>query len=157
EEAFVFGGNTLTMTDVIAAADIHVLGEKENVPLSQAEAHDILNHSEETVSKMVDRMKARTAAITATLMGGVCIIMPTWYKRISEVVRPEHFSVANAIGAAISQVGGEIDQIFSLDGVSRETVVQKAKDEATKQAVAAGANPDTVEIVEFAEVPLAYL
>src|SRR5699024_11874980 len=33
EEAFVFRGNTLTMTDVIAAADTHVLGEKESVPL----------------------------------------------------------------------------------------------------------------------------
>lgn len=157
EEAYVFGGNTLTMTDVIAAADTHVLGEKENVPLSKGEAFEILRYSEEMVSEIVDRMKPSKEAIPAILVGGGSIIIPQLEKGISDVIRPDHFSVANAIGAAISQVGGEIDQIFSLDGTSRETVVQKAKDEAENQAVAAGADPDTVEIVEFAEVPLAYL
>lgn len=157
EEAFIFGGETLTMTDVIAAADIHVIGEKSNVPLSKSEADDILRHSEDMVSEIVDRMKPSKEAIPAILVGGGSIIIPTLKKGISEVIRPEHFSVANAIGAAISQVGGEIDQIFSLDGTSRKMVVEKAKSEAKNQAVAAGADPDTVDIVEFAEVPLAYL
>ena len=36
-------------------------------------------------------------------------------RRVSELVRPEHFAVANAIGAAIAQVGGEVDTVFSLE------------------------------------------
>ena len=74
-----------------------------------------------------------------------------------ELVKPEHFAVANAIGAAIAQVGGEVDRVFSLDRLSREEALDEAKREATSKAVAAGASPDTVEIVDVEEVPLAYL
>ena len=34
-------------------------------------------------------------------------------KGCSEIIRPEHCEVANAIGVAIAQVGAEIDRIFS--------------------------------------------
>lgn len=156
-EAYIFGGKTLTMSDIIAAADVHVIGDKTNVPLAKEEALDVLRCSKEMVSEIVDRMKPSKEKTPAILVGGGSIIIPELEKGVSEIIRPEHYAVANAIGAAISQVGGEIDQIFSLDTSSRVTVIQQAKDEAKKQAVGAGADPRTVEIVEFAEVPLAYL
>src|SRR5262249_60606349 len=71
--------------------------------------------------------------------------------------KPDHAAVANAIGAAIAQVGGEIDHVFSLDGTNREDVVASARRDAIAKAVEAGARPDTVEIVEVDEIPLTYL
>ena len=65
--------------------------------------------------------------------------------------------VANAIGAAIAQVGGEVDRVFSLVGTNREAVLDSARQEAVKRTVDAGATADRVEIVEVEEVPLAYL
>ena len=75
----------------------------------------------------------------------------------SRLIRPDHASVSNAIGAAIAQVSGEIDRIFSLEGKSREGVLQHAKDEATRRAQEAGAEPSTIVIKDIDEVPLAYL
>jgi N-methylhydantoinase A/oxoprolinase/acetone carboxylase beta subunit len=75
----------------------------------------------------------------------------------SEIVKPNHFAVANAIGAAIAQIGGETDRIFSLAGMTRDEALATAKQEAIDKAVAAGAARETIEIVDVEEVPLAYL
>ena len=73
------------------------------------------------------------------------------------MIKPPHFAVANAIGAAIAQVGGETDRVFSLEKVSRDDALAEAREEATQKAIAAGADPDTIQIMDVEEVPLAYL
>jgi hypothetical protein len=75
----------------------------------------------------------------------------------SEVLRPDHADVANAIGAAIASVSGEVDRIFHLGPGGREAAVAEASQDAVDRAVAAGAASDAVEVVEIEEVPLAYL
>ena len=70
---------------------------------------------------------------------------------------PDNGPVANAIGAAIAQVGGEVDRVFSLQEISREAVLDLARQEAIQQTIDAGASPDTIKIVEVEEVPLSYL
>jgi N-methylhydantoinase A/oxoprolinase/acetone carboxylase beta subunit len=73
------------------------------------------------------------------------------------VIKPDHYPVANAIGAAIAQVGGETDRVFSLEKLTRNQALDQVKEEAINKALAAGADPSTVQIVEVEEVPLAYL
>ena len=70
---------------------------------------------------------------------------------------PDHSAVANAIGAAIAQVGGEVDRVFSYEQEGRENAIQQAKDEAEAKAVDAGAEASSIEIIEVEEIPLAYL
>ena len=53
--------------------------------------------------------------------------------------------------------GGEVDRIFSLDQMSREEALDEAKTEATNKALGAGADSNTVQIVDVEEVPLSYL
>ena len=91
------------------------------------------------------------------LVGGGTILLGDSLTGASSIVRPEHAEVANAIGAAIAQVGGEIDRVFSLEGTSRADVVANAREDAVAKAVAAGAKPETVEIVDVDEIPLTYL
>ena len=57
-------------------------------------------------------------------------------------MKPPHFAVANAIGAAIAQVGGEVDRVFALEGTTRAAALDEAKAEAIDKAVAAGADRD---------------
>jgi N-methylhydantoinase A/oxoprolinase/acetone carboxylase beta subunit len=102
-------------------------------------------------------MKTSAEPIPVVVVGGGSILLRDALPGSSQLVKPDHFAVANAIGAAIAQVGGEVDRIFSLDQLPREQALQEAKDEATAKAVAAGASPDTVHIVDVEEVPLAYL
>ncbi|MEZ4717990.1 MAG: hypothetical protein R2851_18145 [Caldilineaceae bacterium] len=73
------------------------------------------------------------------------------------VHRPEHAAVANAIGAAIAQVGGEVERVFSLDTIPRAEALAQAQVEASQRVLAEGALPDSVTIVDIDEVPLTYL
>jgi N-methylhydantoinase A/oxoprolinase/acetone carboxylase beta subunit len=109
------------------------------------------------VNIAVDRMKTSATAVPVIVVGGGSILIQRPVTGASEVVKPEHFAVANAIGAAIAQIGGETDRIFSLATMSRDEALAQAKQEAIDKAVAAGAVPASVEIVEVEEVPLAYL
>jgi hypothetical protein len=73
------------------------------------------------------------------------------------MVKPDHFEAANAVGAAIAQISGEVDRVYALDGLTREQALESAKGEAGDRAVAAGADPATIQIVDVEDVPLAYL
>jgi hypothetical protein len=50
-----------------------------------------------------------------------------------------------------------VDKVYSFEGMGRDAALTQAKEEATGKAVAAGADRDTIEIVDIEEVPLAYL
>ncbi|MDC0035831.1 hydantoinase/oxoprolinase family protein, partial [Chloroflexi bacterium] len=72
-------------------------------------------------------------------------------------LRPPNAEVANAIGAAISQVGGQVEKVYSLTDMSREEALELAKKEAAKKAIDAGGDPNSIEIVDIEEIPLTYL
>ena len=102
-------------------------------------------------------MKTAPGAVPVILVGGGMILVGDTLNGVSALHRPEHAAVANAIGAAIAQVGGEVDRVFSLDAVPREQALAQAKEEATQHVLREGTLPDSVEIVEVEEFPLAYL
>ncbi|HVO42021.1 MAG TPA: hydantoinase/oxoprolinase family protein [Aggregatilineales bacterium] len=156
--ARVFGGDTLTTTDVIVAAGRAEIGDKSAVAgLDQGLVRCVFDRIEAMINQTVDQVKTSAEPIPAVLVGGGSILIQRDIAGISEIVRPPHFAVANAIGAAIAQVGGELERIFSLAETSREQALELARQEAVARAVTAGAARNTVEIVEIEEVPLAYL
>ncbi|MCA9836980.1 MAG: hydantoinase/oxoprolinase family protein [Trueperaceae bacterium] len=157
-KAKVFGGDTLTTTDIIVAAGHEDIGDKSKVSdVDAVFAKAVEDRIEEMVNVAVDRMKTSATAMPVIVVGGGSILIQRKVEGASEMIKPEHFAVANAIGAAIAQVGGETDRIFALAEMSREEALEQAKREATERAVSAGAKAETVEIVDVEEVPLAYL
>ncbi len=102
-------------------------------------------------------MKTSGANVPMILVGGGSILVKDTLRGASELIRPEHFAVANAIGAAIAQVGGEIEQVFAYETTGRDEALARAKQEAAAMAVQAGAVPASIEIVEIEEIPLAYM
>ena len=66
-------------------------------------------------------MKTSAEPIPVVVVGGGSILLGDTLPGASELVKPEHFAVANAIGAAIAQVGGEVDRVFSLERHDRAT------------------------------------
>jgi N-methylhydantoinase A/oxoprolinase/acetone carboxylase beta subunit len=158
ERALVFGGDELTTTDVAVAAGLAEIGDRDRVSsLDRGLVVRAVRLIESTIAESVDRMKTSAGDIPVVVVGGGSILLDDSLPGASEVVKPEHFAVANAIGAAIAQVGGEVDRVFSLESMPRDEALQQAKDEATEKAVAAGASAGTVHIVDVEEVPLAYL
>lgn len=74
----------------------------------------------------------------------------------SKVIRPENASVANAIGAAIAQVGGEIDRIFAGRNLARHRA-GRGQGGGERAGAGGGCTEGTVKVIDVEEVPLAYL
>jgi len=157
-KALVFGGDTLTTTDIVVAAGLEDIGDRSRVAhVAPALIDTALDTIHRMVDEAVDRMKTSAEPLPVVLVGGGSILVSRDLPSASRVIRPQNASVANAIGAAIAQVGGEVDRIFSLEGTSREIVLGGAKGEAVERAMKAGAREGTVKIMDVEEVPLAYL
>ncbi|MEP7024645.1 MAG: hydantoinase/oxoprolinase family protein [Actinomycetota bacterium] len=157
QEALVFGGPTPTLTDAAVVAGRAALGDPRLTGPHRELLGAALARADEMVADAIDRMKTSKADRPLVAVGGGSILLPDRIPGISEVIRPEHFDVANAVGAAIASVSGQVDRIFCLGPGGRQAVLDEARDEARERAVAAGADPDTVQIVEQEEIPLAYL
>ena len=91
------------------------------------------------LAEAVDRVKTSREDRPLIAVGGG-ILVPDEVPGVSEVHRPDHFDVANAIGAAIASASGEVDRIFNLGTAGREAAIAEAS-RRRGTAVAAGASP----------------
>ncbi|MFI6602446.1 hydantoinase/oxoprolinase N-terminal domain-containing protein [Nonomuraea sp. NPDC050536] len=156
--ALVFGGSTLTATDIAVAAGLAELGDPALVAhLDREMVAGVLKRIADDVAEAVERMRTSPEPLPVVGVGGGSILLPDALPGCGEVHRPGNYAVANAIGAAIAQIGGEVDRIYTVPPGRREAVVDEAKQEAVDRAVAGGARPGSVRIVEFDEIPLPYL
>jgi len=158
ERAVVFGGSDLTATDAAVAAGLVKLGDAGRLtPEQRALAPSAIAEVRRRLAEAIDRVKTSASDVPVVLVGGGSILVDGLLPGASTMVRPEHGDVANAIGAAIAQVSGEVDQVHSLDGTTRAAILEQARQDATARAVAAGADPATIGTVDAEDVPLAYL
>jgi N-methylhydantoinase A/oxoprolinase/acetone carboxylase beta subunit len=156
-EALIFGGSTLTTSDVVVAAGRYELGDRAKV------AHitpDLIERTQARIMSMledcVERSRLSPEPLPVIVVGGGSILVDGPIGGL-EVIKPDHFAVANAVGAAIAQVSGEVDRVYALAEISRDAALADAKERATEAAVAAGALRSSIEIVDVEDVPLAYL
>lgn len=159
QKALCFGGDTLCATDLVVARSlVEGVGNPELVAhLDPALVDAGIAEMARMVEECVDRMKTSAGDIDVILVGGGSILVPTELEGVGRVLKPENFGVANAVGSAISQVSGQIERVFSLDKLGRAETLEVAKKLASEEAVRAGADPESIEIVEVEDVPLAYL
>jgi N-methylhydantoinase A/oxoprolinase/acetone carboxylase beta subunit len=158
EQSLVFGGDRLTATDLAVAAGLADIGDRDRVAhLPPAFVRVALERIGERMGEVVDRMRISADPVPVVAVGGGSILVPDELVGASSVMRPENHAVANAIGAAIAEVGGEVDRVFSVSPGQRDAVLDEARQEAVDRATAAGARPGSVRVVDIEEVPLAYL
>jgi N-methylhydantoinase A/oxoprolinase/acetone carboxylase beta subunit len=156
-EALVFGGDTLTTTDVTVASGKADLGDRSRVA---GLSPDLVNRTEAKILSMledcVERSRLSPEPLPVIVVGGGSILVGDHIGAL-QVIKPNHFAVANAVGAAIAQVSGEIDRVYALAEIGRDQALADAKSRAVEAAVAAGAARSSIEIVDVEDVPLAYL
>jgi N-methylhydantoinase A/oxoprolinase/acetone carboxylase beta subunit len=156
-EALIFGGSTLTTTDTAVARGLAELDDKSKVA---SLAPDLLARTGAKIMAMlkdcVERSRLSPEPLPVIVVGGGSILVDGDIAGL-QVIKPNHYGVANAVGAAIAQVSGEIDRVYALAEIGREKALEDAKTRAIDAAAEAGAARDTIEIVDVEDVPLAYL
>ncbi|MGO9190398.1 MAG: hydantoinase/oxoprolinase N-terminal domain-containing protein [Streptosporangiaceae bacterium] len=157
DEALVFGGRTPTLTDSAVLTGRADLGDAALARGHRELLEDAARKADAMLADAIDRVKTAKGDRALVAVGGGSILVPDGMPGVSEVIRPEHFDAANAIGAAIASVSGQVDRIFHFGSDGRKAALAEACDEAREHAISAGADPATVQIVELEEVPLAYL
>ena len=158
DRAVVFGGGELTATDIAAAAGMADIGDRGPVSdLDGGLVVDAVERMQDMLAAAVEQMKTSAEPVPVVVVGGGGVLVRDGLAGASETIRPDHFSVASAIGAAIAQVGAETDRVYSMAAMTRDEAMTEARSVTAQRAVDAGADAATVEITDVDEIPLTYL
>jgi len=156
--ALIFGGNDLVASDIAVAGGLADFGDRAKVSkLDPSLVQAAIARMQVMIAEAVDRMKTSASAVPVVAVGGGSMLIASDIEGTSQTIKPNHYPVANAVGAAIAQISGEVDKVFALSELSRDKALQMAKDEAIDRAAAAGASRETVQVVDVEDVPLAYV
>lgn len=154
--ALVFGGDVPTLTDAAVHAGRMSVGD----PSLLAGHEDLLEAaivaSDEALTIAIESVKSSRAEEDFVVVGGGRDLFPDRIPGVRRVPAPAHADVANAAGAASADIGADAEMIIALDE-TRDASFDQIRREATDRAIAAGADPGRIEVVDVAEVPLAYL
>ena len=157
-EAMLFGGSTLTASDVAAAAGKAGFGDPSRLPaLAPGVVAALWAGFQSMLADGVDRMKTSRGDAIVLAVGGGNFLVPDGLRGAAQVVRPPDAPVANAVGAAIAQVGAQVERIVSYESTPRAQAIEAMRAEAHSRIVAAGGAPASVQVVEIDEVFLSYL
>ena len=155
QKAKVFGGDTLTATDLAVAAGRCKVGD--TAPPSIASIDKLVEILDKMVSDQVARARTSNKAIPVIAVGGGSVMMPSEVDGL-EVISPKHNDLANAVGAAIAQVSGQVSRVVLLnDDIDRDTAIKEVTEEATKIAVKRHADPKSISVLTVSDMPLSYL
>ncbi len=157
-EGLVFGGETLTATDVVVAAGKAAVGDAGRVAHLDPEViATATSRITEMLNLGIEKMKPSSDPLPVVLVGGGSVLVTEKLAAASTMLHPEHAGVANAIGAAIAQIGGETERLVSYDQTPREAAIEMVRAEAAEAAVAAGAERATIRVADIEEVAMSYM
>jgi N-methylhydantoinase A/oxoprolinase/acetone carboxylase beta subunit len=105
----------------------------------------------------IEMMKPGGKDMPVILVGGGSILITEGLKAASKLHRPKNAGVANAIGAAIAQIGGEAERMMSYRQTPRKEAIQTVIADATAKAVKAGADISSIKAVDIEETAVPYM
>ncbi len=157
-EGLIFGGSTLTATDIVVADGSIEIGDASKVAeLDERVVSTAKARMSEMLNLGIEKMKPSSDPLPVILVGGGAILVTEKLDTASEMLRPEHAGVANAIGAAIAQIGGETERLVSYDKTAREDAIKSVTADATRLAVTAGADSSTIRVADLEETSISYM
>ncbi len=158
EEALVFGGKQLTLTDVAVAAGHAEIGDRALVKhIDATTVGRVDDHLRGRLARLLENYDRRDRQLPIILVGGGASLILHLLRELGRMVEsPVDAAVANAYGAAMAQVGGEADLTFP-SSVPRKEALARAEAEAHRRAEEAGALRGTTRTVELEDAALTYL
>ncbi len=157
-KGMIFGGSTLTATDIVAASGEISIGDsnkvksipKTTIQTATKTMHNILDQN-------IEMMKPGGKDMPVILVGGGAVLVTQGLKAASTLHRPENAGVANAIGAAIAQIGAEAERMVSYRDTPRADAITMVTNAATDRAAKAGANVQSIKSVDIEEIAIPYM
>lgn len=158
EQGLVFGGEQFTATDLVVADGKVNIGDRSRVAgLSPSVIRAGIDTIQRMLEENIERMKPGRGPMPVVLVGGGAVLVTRKLRNASAMLQPEHADVANAIGAAIAQVGGEAERLVSYVEKPRKHWLRELGAEASALAVAAGASESTIRIADIDETSISYM
>uniref|UniRef100_A0A2C9JHJ5 Hydantoinase/oxoprolinase N-terminal domain-containing protein n=1 Tax=Biomphalaria glabrata TaxID=6526 RepID=A0A2C9JHJ5_BIOGL len=144
KESYVFNTSNnysdrfITATDVAVASGLCQLGSTENVKkLNKSLVNQAIDEIHRLVEDVIDKVKLSVDELPVIVVGGGSILIDRSrpLKGTKQLIIPEHFGVANAIGAALSKVSASYNNIVNLidrvNTLEMEACVSKALEDVT--------------------------
>lgn len=157
-EGLVFGGQTLTATDIVVAAGAIEIGDVSKAGgIDPATVRAGIDTIQTMLDENIEKMKPSSKPLPVVLVGGGAVLVTRDLGAASEMLCPEYSGVANAIGAAIAQIGGEAERLVNYRELPRETAIEMLCREASDIAAAAGADRSTIRIADIEETSISYM
>jgi N-methylhydantoinase A/oxoprolinase/acetone carboxylase beta subunit len=159
-ESKCFGGSVLTATDIVVAS-----GASHQVKGSISKLQDLderlVKLARQDIRKQIehgiDIMKTSDLPVILLLVGGGSIIVLDQLENVAHCLQPDFSDVANAVGAAIAKISGDIDTIIVPEQTPYEEIKRNISQQAIDIAVRNGAQLNTVEVMEVDLIPLQYM
>ncbi len=158
--AVSFGGSVLTMTDLGLKSERLIISgaQYEHVSIEMSMCNEILDLVGQRIAKAAELVRGKEVNLPVIIVGGGALLVADSIKKyIYPVYLPSdiaHVGIANALGAAHSEMSGRSDGIVSL--ANRESMVEVLSRKAKQNAIDNGADPDQVRIVNMEITPFAY-
>lgn len=172
-KSLVFGGNTVTTTDVSVS-----IRQKESNDGNSGELIEIgdpnrvkdkfsSNYLEKYqqvlkrhLEKVIDRVKTSRRDIPVIFVGGGSFIAPDKLAGTSKVIKPPYSQVANAIGAALGKISSSISEFKTLKGATdeeKQSVINELIARAKNDAILKGASSSSLEVVNIVSDAVPYV
>jgi len=155
--AKVFGGDTLTLSDIAIRLGVVDFGDASLVAdIDESFAQRAFAKVRQTITDAIDLVRVNSEPVNLILVGGGSVVIPHDYDNVANILEPDNYDVANAIGASIAKVSGTEEVLVSFAKIPRHEAIEQARLVASQQAIAAGGDENTLEVVEIEEFPIAY-
>lgn len=156
-QGLAFGGQVMTASDVGIAAGLAGFGDPSLIKIEESVVNAALSTIRTMLAESIDQVKTSADPLPLIAVGGGAFLVPDDIPGITEVIKPPNSAVANAVGAALAQVGGEAELIYSKRSEDRREAHDRIKNQAREKAITMGAVEETVQIISIEETTLAYM
>lgn len=170
--AILFGGETITTSDVTVGGQIDTFGaESIDAAVRMGDLDNVKGKFSDEfkakytkvvtkkLEKIIDRMKTSPEPIPVIFVGGGSFIAPDALEGASKVIKPPFFQVANAIGAALGKISSEVAEVKTTQGTedAKAAIIAELKERAIKVAIEKGALPSSIEVASIISDAVPYV
>jgi N-methylhydantoinase A/oxoprolinase/acetone carboxylase beta subunit len=154
-EAQIFGGSSLTLTDVACLAGCMNIeeGSLDQIKIEKSKIQEVMKEVSKRLRNGLQVMRGERKGLPVIIVGGGAGIGS--YEKTENSIVPEHSDVANAYGAALAEISATVDTVVSLN--EREKTLDELKERAIGVAVSKGADKNVTRIVDVLVIPYHYI